>query len=855
MLARDRHTHVADSLSDVWYGCMILQQCLSAWSLATAQAGVLARETPASASQHPTAGDDLTVDECRAKVLLTRCLLRWAFANRSAREVLQYMDLRTIGQGHLGLSDSSHFARVCQQDIQALSSAMRALASWQFQCQVASSLKKAASALTVKSARYLQSNVLHGWQQASADAVWRNHVEASTNELTTRFLLRTAEMGDLLVKRGNIQLVVLRVFSVWQQLHKEALYKDAMTLSLRGVLSASRSDGKRLLGAALERRQEYMLVARLMTAWLRACHVACSARTACTVLALCKACRQADCVEPILRWTAVSPSRADEVATKTKRQSGFCRRSPEGSPEPHPRDRAMACRPSDRSPDSRVGSPVGSHSSAIGRDTLAMMLRHAHACVVLMRAFHAWSTVHHASEWGLAMEITIDQCNSRSDHLKRSSMILSVAFHHWSLMRIRMANAVLITRHRMSSSMALLLANLVSAWRLMCLALRWNSTLQSTSQGLEACLQEGQADMMNFARGSRIRLLLVRLLAAWLRACKDLMHAFQLGVRMGEIRTRLVLGTVLEAWRQDFSDMSRISTIRSMMCARLQANATLHHDATLTTIFHQLARRGHTRSSLLQILGLSQPWLHGAAAASHDIAQILMDCLSCSSLSAILSSWLFVASALRADRGDIRQYNAEVVGLLTYQHGLGLLSARIIGAWVVFVHLSVASQGLKEGRRRTFKHAVNARFSQDLVLLQQAWSALASEAFAARHERSCEHLRKNCEAGRCLALRLASLRARWLEHAVLTAWQQRHVLEGRQRSLLCAGAARELQHLDRECLKAALCVWSQLSLRCLAGRRLHAGALLHDALALWRWGVALERCSVFSDSTPTKALS
>lgn len=381
--------------------------------------------------------------------------------------------------------------------------------------------------------------------------------------------------------------------------------------------------------------------------------------------------------------------------------------------------------------------------------------------------------------------------------LQAARLQLARAFHAWARGGLEAARAGSAARRAAAGRRQLFLASLLAGWRRVAAEERWRCERLSTSRDVASFLEEGQSEMLEFARGSMVRLFLVRLLSAWLRACRDTSHAVRLGMRLAELQIHRVLNAVLAAWRRDFDALANLARLQAVLSARWQAAAALRTDSQACSLLAAFARRGLPRAGLLVLLENGHPQGYAALAAAPELAEALADSLEGFSLASVLASWRLAA----ASRGRLR------------------------GAQDVAI-----------------RSVTKASASCDLALLQKAWSSWLADASAQRCERGFERLRLSCRAGRGMALQVADLRSHLLERTVLTAWRVRRELDVRQRSLAEVGASRARRLCGYGRLQVALAAWLQHHLRRLAGRRLRAGALLRDAIALWRWIVALARC-------------
>jgi len=299
-------------------------------------------------------------------------------------------------------------------------------------------------------------------------------------------------------------------------------------------------------------------------------------------------------------------------------------------------------------------------------------------------------------------------------------------------------------------------------------------------------LMEGQAEMVVLAHGSRTRVWLVRLLAAWVQCCQAAQAAAEAAeARFGQRRLQQV-AAVLHGWRQDTVTSSRLTQMQEILGARWQASAELQLDAIMELLLHELSRRGHTRPFMVQVLAASQAAGFKGPAPTEELATTLGECPSWRSVATLMSAWFQVATESRSRR-DRSLHHLEA-------HRRRVRCVRLFSGW-----------------------ALESRAARSRAAMRKRLERAASQAVA--------------------------LRANSLQRLSIGAWMQQHRVAGQRRRLQIASVEIAHSQLVWEHLRQCWCAWHQWQ-RCLAaGRAQRRAGLLRDALELWRWGVALTHCS------------
>eukprot|EP00930_Biecheleria_cincta_P043884 TRINITY_DN30114_c0_g1_i1.p1 TRINITY_DN30114_c0_g1~~TRINITY_DN30114_c0_g1_i1.p1 ORF type:complete len:1473 (-),score=235.74 TRINITY_DN30114_c0_g1_i1:112-4530(-) len=200
--------------------------------------------------------------------------------------------------------------------------------------------------------------------------------------------------------------------------------------------------------------------------------------------------------------------------------------------------------------------------------------------------------------------------------------------------------AALILEH---SSERLLAKAYFGAWQKVRETARWQAMLQSqqlaASRSMATQVEEEKQLFQDVASGFKFRLHLVRLLAAWWQMCQNRAFASNLSWALEKTTSWQLLARVLNAWGQAYQVLAVQAEARLILAARHEVHAAARRDAQLVALTQELARRGTTRSCLLELLTIMGSSGYTDCRASQRCFECLGACLSRQSLAAVFAAW------------------------------------------------------------------------------------------------------------------------------------------------------------------------------------------------------------------------
>eukprot|EP00931_Biecheleriopsis_adriatica_P026686 TRINITY_DN16205_c0_g1_i1.p1 TRINITY_DN16205_c0_g1~~TRINITY_DN16205_c0_g1_i1.p1 ORF type:complete len:884 (-),score=171.39 TRINITY_DN16205_c0_g1_i1:64-2592(-) len=534
------------------------------------------------------------------------------------------------------------------------------------------------------------------WQQVRTLSRWQAAAEATSKQVTTALFLRAAQVSDQILQQSSEELLLVSCTRGWAHVSTEARWERSFSLRLRDLSTRQRAHNVEAFSSIASRVCVRGLLSHVLSSWASlASHRAKFLQVISGVIAqrtdieqqrllsdALSAWLKVKCVTTVAQSASLVLARAHARQLAVKVLSTWCRAIEAFR---------AACA-------SRAAAEALSRGClrALMTDVLRAWCRTSEQLDFLQalqaQATHVRSLERERADAAQAcqQEVALLAADLRCCEILCSSSGAPV--EALAPVAVVPAPAPGLTR--------LLVAGVVAAWRRLSEVSRWEAGIQvarllALEENTERILEERWL-LAEALRTSKLRLHLVRLLGAWLRLCQQQRPGLRGGLDLCHVKEH-------DVWRYDRRDLAAAAHARLVLAARHEVQAAVRHDAKLEALSKELARRGATRSCLVE-LGLGSGYTDSRA--SQRFSKCLEGCLSQQSLAAVFAAWRVcaVCTAQRiADSLQAASAARQLARLTSRTH------TRLLASHCFFVWLRAALQREKACQASDHKERLERR--------------------------------------------------------------------------------------------------------------------------------------------------